>query len=164
MALFVNLYKNLNRDADAQQRGANRAFLRHFRSANNIFFICGDFNLHCSFWDENCADNPQMAWDLIHQLTDKGISLINDDSVPTFYRGTNVMTLGHNTSHDLSRRVISFLSFFSTWLHHRSTDGIATDTSSLCFLPVLLFLLLWSLCYSPTKPQYINRYDMFVVL
>ena len=60
-----------------------------------------------------------------------------------------VMMLGHNTSHSLSRRVVSFLSFFSTWLHHWSADDIATDTSSLCFLPVLLFLLLWSLCKAP---------------
>ena len=61
-----------------------------------------------------------------------------------------------------ARRFFSF--FLITWLHHRSTDGIATDTSLLCFLPKLLFLLLWSLCYSPTKLTYINRYDMFVVL
>ena len=75
-----------------------------------------------------------------------------------------VMTLGHNTSHSLSRRVVSFLSFLSPWLHHQSADGIATNTSSLCFLLILLSLLLWSLCYSPTKLMYINRYDMFVVL
>ena len=69
------------------------------------------------------------------------------------WREGPVMTLGHNTSHGLSRRVI-FFSFLSlAWLHHRSADGIATDTSSLCFLLVLLFLLLWSLCSSPNKAQ-----------
>ena len=62
-----------------------------------------------------------------------------------------VMMLGHNTSHSLSQHIISFLFFFSTWLHHQSVDGIATDTSLLCFLLILLFLLLWCLCYSPTK-------------
>ena len=75
-----------------------------------------------------------------------------------------VTTLGHNTSHSLSWHIISFLFFFSTWLHHQSMDDIATSTSLLCFLPVLLFLLLWSLCYGPTKLPYINRYDMFVAL
>ena len=65
-----------------------------------------------------------------------------------------VMMLGHNASHSLSRHIVSFLFFFFTWLHHQFTDGIATDTSSLSFLPILLFLLLWSLCYNKA-PIYI---------
>ena len=80
------------------------------------------------------------------------------------WREGPVTTLGHNTSHGLSRHIVSFLFLFLAWLHHQSMDGIATATSSLCFLLILLFLLLWSLCYSPTKLQYINHYDMFVVL
>ena len=70
--------------------------------------------------------------------------------------------LGHNTSHSLSWCIISFHFFFSTWLHHQSADSIATDTSSLCLLLVTLFLLLWSLCYSPTKLLYINHYNMLM--
>ena len=55
-----------------------------------------------------------------------------------------------------------FFFFFPTWLCYQSVDGIATNMSSLCLLLILLFLLLWSLCY--TKLPYINCYDMFVVL
>ena len=61
-----------------------------------------------------------------------------------------VTMLSHNTSHSLSC-IISFNFLFSTWLHHQSADGIATNTSSLWSLLILLFLLLWSLCYSPTN-------------
>ena len=72
------------------------------------------------------------------------------------WRECPVMSLSHNTSHSLSQHVISFLFLFLAWLHHLSMDGIATATSSLCFLLILLFLLLWSLCYSPTKLQYMT--------
>ena len=50
---------------------------------------------------------------------------------------------------------VSFLFFLLFHLiTYQSTDGIATNRSSLCFLLVLRFLLLWSLCYSPTKLPY----------
>ena len=93
------------------------------------------------------------------------ISILKPLCWETLVLYTQVVTmLGHNTSHNLSWHIISFLFFFFTWLHHQSMDGIATDMSSLCLLLILLFLLLWSLCYSPTKLPYINCYNMFVVL
>ena len=58
-------------------------------NTNNLFFLCGDFNLHCSFWDEHCDENLQIAWDLISQLSEKGLSLVNNESIPTFYWGDN---------------------------------------------------------------------------
>ena len=100
---------------------------------------------------------------VLGQLLHRGDRLWNHEEHDSWKEGP-VTTLGHNTSHSLSRCTVSFLFFFFTWLHHQSADGIATDMSLLCFLPVLLFLLLWSLCYSPTKLLYINHYDMFVVL
>ena len=76
------------------------------------------------------------------------------------WREGPVMMLGHNTSHGLSWHVVYFSFLFLVWLHHQPADGIATAKSSLCFLLDLLFLLLWSLCSSPTKPNKIPVYKL----
>ena len=84
--LYVNLYENPNRSSPAPQRGATLALLQNLYKLTNLFFICSNFNLHCSFWDKQCHENPQIAWDLINKLSNKGLSLVNDDSIPTFYQ------------------------------------------------------------------------------
>ena len=52
----------------------------------NLQVLQGDFNLHCAYWDEETSDNPSLTWDLIRTLHDQQLSLLNDESVPTFYR------------------------------------------------------------------------------
>ena len=41
------------------------------------------------FWDENSTENPTLAWDMIQVFHDLQLSLVNDESVPTFYRANN---------------------------------------------------------------------------
>ena len=55
----------------------------------HIQLIQGNFNLHCSFWDEDTNENPSLAWSLIRGLHDRQLSLVNDESIPTFYHRNN---------------------------------------------------------------------------
>ena len=118
------------------------------------WFIRVNFSGHLCIASSKC---------ILGQLLHHRDCLQNHEEHDSWKEGPVTM-LGHNTSYNLSQCIISFHFLFPTWLHHQSTDGIATNMSSLCFLLILLFLLLWSLCYSQTKPQYINCYNMFVVL
>ena len=62
-----------------------------------------------------------MAWDLIHQLTEQGISLVNDESVPTFYQGNN-------------RPQVNDL----MWIHQDAFLDLATDVEYNIFGPTLI--------------------------
>ena len=59
--------------------------LSQLHRITNIQLIQGDFNLHCSYWDKETNENPSLAWSLIQALHDHQLSLVNDESTPTFY-------------------------------------------------------------------------------
>ena len=42
--------------------------------------------MHCSFWDPSVDSDDALAWRVINQLCARGLSLVNDDGTPTFFR------------------------------------------------------------------------------
>ena len=56
---------------------------------SNIQLIQGNFNLHCSYWDEDSNDNLPLAWELIRALHKCQLSLVNDELIPTFYHSNH---------------------------------------------------------------------------
>ena len=83
---YINIYANPNRDCPAILKNTITTLLSQLHCISNLQVLQGDFNLHCTYWDEASSDNPALAWDLIRALHDKQMSLLNDESVPTFYR------------------------------------------------------------------------------
>ena len=86
---YINVYASPNRNCVAALTHTVPTLLRLLHRIEHVQLIQGDFNLHCSFWDENTHDNPSLAWELIRGLHDKQLSLVNDESIPTFYRHHN---------------------------------------------------------------------------
>ena len=65
-------------------------------------------------------DNPQLTWNLINQFTDKGLSLVNEESTPTFYR-TNQTPQVNNLM----------------WIHHSAFLNLADDIKFNIFGPLV---------------------------
>ena len=86
---FINLYANPNRDCQRALSNTVPVFIQNLHKVNRPQLIQGDFNLHCSYWDEETPDNPSLAWDLIRGLHEHRLSLVNDESIPTFYRSNH---------------------------------------------------------------------------
>ena len=83
---YINVYANPNRNCAAALQHTVPTLLQLLHQVSHVQLIQGDFNLHCSFWDENTHDNPSLAWSLIRELNDRQLSLVNDESIPTFYQ------------------------------------------------------------------------------
>ena len=83
---FINVYANPNRDCPVFLKNTIATLLAQLCRISNLQILQGNFNLHCTYWDEHSSDNPPLAWDLIRALHDKQMSLVNDESVPTFHQ------------------------------------------------------------------------------
>ena len=86
---YINVYANPNRDCPSALKNTILTLLAQLYKLSNIRLVQGDFNLHCPYWDDSSLDNPQIAWELIRCFHDRQLSLVNDESVPTFYRTNN---------------------------------------------------------------------------
>ena len=82
---YINVYANPNRGCLDTLKNTIPTLLGQIHRISHIQLIQGDFNLHCSFWDEESPDNPPLAWSLIRTFHDCHLSLINNKSIPTFY-------------------------------------------------------------------------------
>ena len=89
MASYVNVYANPNRDAHRSLHNTIPTLRSQLYKLSNLHLIQGDFNLHCPYWDESSTDNPPLAWELIRTFHDKNLFLVNDESIPTFFRTNN---------------------------------------------------------------------------
>ena len=86
---YINVYANPNRDCPFALKNTIPTLLSQLYKLSNLRLVQGDFNLHCPYWDESSLDNPQLAWDLIRTFHGQQLSLVNDESVPTFYCANN---------------------------------------------------------------------------
>ena len=86
---FINIYANPNRDCALILKDTIPTLLSQLYKVPNVHLIQGDFNLHCTYWDESSTENPPLAWDLIRCFHDLQLSLINNESIPMFYRANN---------------------------------------------------------------------------
>ena len=86
---YLNVYANPNRDCPNALKNTIPTLLAQLYKVSNLCLVQGDFNLHCPYWDDSLDDNPPIAWELIRCLHDKQLSLINDESVPTFFHANN---------------------------------------------------------------------------
>ena len=86
---YLNVYANPNRDCPRALKNTIPTLLSQLYKLSNLRLVQGDFNLHCPYWDEASVDNPPIAWELIRCFHDKQLSLINDESVPTFFCANN---------------------------------------------------------------------------
>ena len=86
---FINVYTNPNRDCHHALSNTVPVFIQNLHKVNRPQLVQGDFNLHCSYWDEDMTDNLALAWDLICALHEHRLSLVNDESIPTFYRSNH---------------------------------------------------------------------------
>ena len=87
--IYINLYANPNRDCAASLKNMIPTLLSQLYKLPSVHLIQGDFNLHCHYWDKTSNKNPSLAWDLIRTLHDSQMSLVNDKSIPTFYRANH---------------------------------------------------------------------------
>ena len=86
---YLNVYANPNRDCHTSLKNTIPTLLAQLYKVSNLRLVQGDFNLHCPYWDDDSDDNPAIAWELIRCFHDKHLSLINDESIPTFFRANN---------------------------------------------------------------------------
>ena len=86
---YINLYANPNRDCTSTLKHTVPTLLTQIYKLSNICVIQGNFNMHCSFWDKDSPNNPQLTWDMIRVFHEQQLSLVNDKSIPTFYRSHN---------------------------------------------------------------------------
>ena len=86
---FINVYANPNRECHHSLKNTIPVLLQNLHRLKNIQIVQGDFNLHCAYWDEETQDNPAVAWDLIRGLQEQRLSLVNDESIPTFFHANH---------------------------------------------------------------------------
>ena len=86
---YINVYANPNRNCADMLKDTIHTLLSLLHRIAMVQLIQGDFNLHCSYWDEETHDNPSLAWSLIRGLHECQLSLVNDESIPTFYHQHN---------------------------------------------------------------------------
>ena len=84
---FINQYNNPNRDAMPPLHNCVPTLLQCLPLVQSLRLCQGDFNLHCSYWDENLQRDNNLSWEVINALNSVRLSLVNDESTPTFYRG-----------------------------------------------------------------------------
>ena len=82
---YINLYANPNRNSPPSLKNTIPMLLLNLHWVDYVHVIQGDFNLHCHYWDKDSNDNPALAWDMIWSFHDRHLSLVNDESIPTFY-------------------------------------------------------------------------------
>ena len=82
---YLNIYANPNRDCTPSLKCTIESLITHLHRVPNIQVIQGDFNLHCTYWDENSDQNLSLAWDMIQAFHKRQMSLVNDESIPTFF-------------------------------------------------------------------------------
>ena len=87
--MYINVYANPNRDCPFPLQNTIPMLLAQLYKLNNVQLIQGDFNLHCSYWDDESNKNPSLAWDMIRTLHNFQLSLVNDESILTFYHHSN---------------------------------------------------------------------------
>ena len=68
---------------------AIHALLHLLPNMDDLLLLQGDFNLHSPDWDLQVLQTPRIATDLMAALTLSELTLVNDDSLPTWHHKHN---------------------------------------------------------------------------
>ena len=82
---IINVYNNNSNNKDTTLI----KLLRNLSKAEDIHILQGDFNIHCSEWDEEAERDDPLGNDLMNETMWSNLSLVNTDMEATWHHAKN---------------------------------------------------------------------------